>query len=189
MNVTGAAGYRSLEAKVVADMDTIANTELSKELRHAGVLAVLNYYHPELPCESKQQMVEECFAVNENPIVHLKEKEIVLHGRAPLRVSLPEIGEIEKYKGGCIGYHMGNNNVVVMYAYEGRTERSADDEFDSAKSFWDRFCKDRPDGPRKDVRIHVRYGAETIRSEDNLFHYSAALNRSVDATFTPVRVG
>lgn len=124
-----------------------------------------------------------CDEPKKNPITELKEKEL-----APLKVELPGIGDIEKFKEGCIGYHMGNNNVVVMYNYEGRTERSADDELNSAKSFWERYCKDRPDGPRKDVRIHVRYGAEAIRSEDNLFHYATALNRTVDATFTPVRV-
>ena len=114
--------------------------------------------------------------------------ENVQDARPANHMIIPEVGEIEKFKEGCIGYHMGNNNVVVIYNYEGREVRDAEDEFETAKSFWERFCKDRPDGPRKDVRIHVRYGAENIRSEDSLFHYAVALNRTVDATFTPVRV-
>lgn len=177
--------FKSIEEIVkasIGNMNPRPDTETVRELRKQlteKYSEVFQTLEPPVPAFK----FDPCTGSEENPIVALKEKEV-----APLTVELPGIGEIEKYSGGCIGYHMGNNNVVVMYHYEGRVARSAENEFEHAQSFWDRFCKDRPEGPRKDVRIHVRYGAETIRSEDNLFHYAVALNSTVDATFTPVRV-
>lgn len=168
---TGAARYRSLSVHAVKDLDVIASMpDLAQDARYAAMEAVIDRDGTARTAEVKRQMIQECLALNSK------------------KVEIPGIGAIEKFKNGCIGYHMGNNNIVIIYDYEGRQERTPDEDLKTAKSFWERFCKDRPDGPRKDVRIHVRYGAETIRSEDNLIHYAVALNRSVDATFTPVRV-
>lgn len=96
--------------------------------------------------------------------------------------------EVDGHAPGCIGYNMGNNNIVVIYDYPGRAERSAEEEEKSAKSFWERFCNDNPNMSWKNNRLHVVYGRSPVVSEDGNYHYAVALNRSVDATFTPVIV-
>lgn len=177
--------FKSIEEIVkasIGNMNPRPDTETVREMRKQLTEKYGEVFQTLTP-PVQALVFDPCEAPEENPIATIKEKEV-----APLKVTLPGIGEIEKLKGGCIGYHMGNNNVVVAYDYEGREHRSEEDEFKSAKSYWESFCKDYPDGPRKDVRIHVRYGKEVIRSEDNLFHFASALNRTVDRTFTPVIV-
>lgn len=177
--------FKSIEEIVqasIGNMNPRPDTETVRELRKQLTEKygeVFQTLEPPVPTFK----FDPCTGTEENPILALKEKEV-----APLKVEIPGIGAIEELKGGCIGYNMGNNNVVVGYDYEGREHRSEEDELKSARSYWESFCKEYPDGPRKDVRIHVRYGKEVIRSEDNLFHFASALNRTVDRTFTPVLV-
>lgn len=182
------ASYTSLYPPTITELETIASVQgLAYITKFTAMISILDHQPAKLSEVEKQAMVEECLARFSTRACSLKEMSSVDTSNSR-KVKLTGPGEIKVSSAGCIGYNMGNNNVVVIYNYPGREVRNAEDEEKSAKSFWDRFCKETPNGSWKNIRLHVDFGRTPTASEDGNFHYSVALNRTADITFTPIIV-
>lgn len=94
---------------------------------------------------------------------------------------------LEPFPEGAVAVPVGDDCIVMMYK-TGNLKDSDEDYIKSAHSFWESWCKDNIHGPRKGVRLHVRFGREVTESPDGKYHYVVGLNRSVDRVFTPVTV-